>query len=126
MIDVAFNIQHKHGYIKIEETSISEIGVWESTLPINVATKKFHTESDVTYAVIDVPLQAKREKGSQYQFLFQILEKYNVSIPMNIGTPIVFSGKLLTHIQVRIFMTMRMMIYSLILVHMETQNSTTI
>ena len=73
--------------------------MWESTLSINAVTKHFHTEDDVTYTIIDIPSQAKRTKSNQYHFLFQFSKKYSIRIPMNIGTTIVFSGKLLTHRQ---------------------------
>ena len=31
VIGVAFEMQASHGNVKIEETSVSEVGVWEST-----------------------------------------------------------------------------------------------
>ena len=99
VIGVAFEMQSSHGNVKIEETSVLEVGVWESTLSINTVTKHFHTEDDVTYTIIDVPSQAKRTKSNQYHFLFQFSKKFNIGIPMHIGTTIVFSGKLLTHRQ---------------------------
>ena len=99
VIGVAFEMQSSHGDVNIEKTSVSEVGVWESTLSINAVTKHVHTEHDVTYTIIDVPSQVKRNKSNQYHFLFQFSKKYNIGIPMNIGTTIVFSGKLLTHRQ---------------------------
>ena len=92
-------MQHEHGNVKIEETRSSDIDVWGSTLSVNAVTKHFHTEHDVTYTVIDVPIQEKRKQGCHYQFLFHFSNKYNISVPMNIGKTIIFSGKLLTHRQ---------------------------
>ena len=95
VIDVAFNIQAQMGDIKIEETSASNLGIWKSTLAVNAVTKELHTEDDVTYTVIDVPLQKKSPTDIKYHFLFHINNKINLSLPMNPGTSIVFSGKLL-------------------------------
>ena len=62
-------------------------------------TEELHTEDDVTYTVIDVPLQGKSKTGTKYHFLFQFNNKYNLSLPMTPGTSIIFSGKLLSHRQ---------------------------
>ena len=99
VLKVAFNMQVKHGDIKIEQTSASEEGIWQSTLSVNAITEELHTEDDVTYTVIDVPIQTKSKIGTKYHFLFQLNNKYNLSIPMATGTTIIFSGKLLSHRQ---------------------------
>ena len=99
IVGVAFKMQTQHGNINIEKTGASEVGIWESTLSINAVTKELHTEDDVTYTVIDVPLQMKRKENIKYHFLFQFSKKFNISVPMITGTTIIFSGKLLTHRQ---------------------------
>ena len=99
VVGVAFNMQAEKGDIKIDETSASNLGIWQSTLSVNAVTEELHTEDDVTYTVIDVPLQKRSQTDIKYHFLFYINKKINLSLPMNPGTSIVFSGKLLTHRQ---------------------------
>ena len=43
VLRVAFNMQIKHRHIKIEETSASEEGIWQSTLSVNATTEELHT-----------------------------------------------------------------------------------
>ena len=99
VIGVAFKMQAQKGNIKIDKTSASDLGIWQSTLSVNAVTEELHTEDDVTYTVIDVPLQKKSTTDIKYHFLFYINKNINLSLPMNPGTSIVFSGKLLTHRQ---------------------------
>ena len=70
VIGVAFNMQARKDNIKIEETSASKAGLWQCTLSVNGVTEELHTEDDVTYTVIDVPLQEKSKTGTKYHFLF--------------------------------------------------------
>ena len=73
VIGVAFNMQARKGNIKIEETSASKEGLWQCTLSVNGITEELHTEDDVTYTVIDVPLQEKARLVQSIIFSFNLI-----------------------------------------------------
>ena len=58
-----------------------------------------HTEDDVTYSTISVPLQEVQSADRNYHFMFQLNHKNVMSLPLVEGTTLIFSGKLLTHRQ---------------------------
>ena len=47
----------------------SDAGVWQSSLCVNAVTKGWHTENDVTYTIISVPIQEVKSKDRDYHFL---------------------------------------------------------
>ena len=99
VMHIAHAMQSNVGNIGIQRTSASDAGVWQSSLCINAVTKGWHTENDVTYTIISVPYQTERNHDIQYHFLFKLQGKYTLSIPLNEGTTVLFSGKMLTHRQ---------------------------
>ena len=96
---VAHSMQSNTGDIGLKQTSASDVGVWQSSLCINAVTKGWHTEDDVTYTIITVPNQMERNLDIKYHFLFKLQGKYTLSVPLNEGTTVLFSGKMLTHRQ---------------------------
>ena len=66
---------------------------------VNAETAEFYVESDCNYTLIHVARQLYPTKAAKCQFIFKLTEELNVSIPMAIGTSILFSGQFLSHRQ---------------------------
>ena len=56
VIRVAHKIQSTVGDINIVKPYGSNVGIWQLSSCINAVTKGMHTEDDVTYSAISVPL----------------------------------------------------------------------
>ena len=99
VIRVAHELQSTVGDINITKPLGANVGIWQSSLSVNAVTKGLHTEDDVTYSTISVPLQKIKSAERKYHFIFQLNRKCIVSLPLIEGTTLLFSGKLLTHRQ---------------------------
>ena len=99
VIKVAYDLQSTESDINIKKTSGSDVVICQSSLSVNAVTKEQHTEDNVTYTTISVPMQDTKSADRKYYFIFKLKNKYNVSVPLNEGTTILFSSKLLTHRQ---------------------------
>ena len=99
VIGIAHDLQSSTTNINRTERYGSDVGIWQSSVGINAVTKEMHTEDDVTYTTISVPRQENYSKDRHYHFMYQFGQKCNVSLPLNAGTTLLFSGKLLTHRQ---------------------------
>jgi len=99
VIRVAHELQSTVGDINIQKPYGANVGVWQSSLSVNAVTKGMHTEDDVTYSTISVPLQEVQSTERKYHFMFQLNHKNIMSLPLIEGTTLLFLGKLLTHRQ---------------------------
>lgn len=96
---MAYKLQSIVGNINIEKLSVTNEGIWQSSLSVNAVTKGMYTEDDVTYTTISIPLQQIKSIARKYHSIFQLNNKCIVSLPLIDGTTLLFSGKLLTHRQ---------------------------
>ena len=99
IVTVAHEMQETEGNINLKEMTSSKSGLWKSNICVNAGTAEFHVESDCTYTLIHVPRQSYPRKADKYLFIFKLSEQCHVSIPMVIGTSILFSGQFLCHRQ---------------------------
>ena len=84
----------------MQKVSISECGMWQSSICVNGQTTNLHTENDCTYTIITVPEQSKEENTvDDYIFLFQIKKGETIGIKMWDGISFMFSGKYLSRRQ---------------------------
>ena len=99
----AYEIQNVLGPLNMKPVQVSEHGMWQTCICENAETTQLHTENDCTYTVISVPEQEKI--GSiqpDYTFIFKLKEEGgSVGIKLEPGVTFIFSGKLLTHRQMR-------------------------
>ena len=56
VIGLAYQLQSMVTDINITKPYGSNVGIWQSSVGINAVTKEMHTEDDVTYTTISVPL----------------------------------------------------------------------
>ena len=99
-LNVAFNTQQVVGDFNMKKVSITECGMWQSSICINAETTKLHTENDCTYTVITVPEQNKKQNPvDEYMFLFELKKGDTIGIKMCHGISFMFSGKYLSHRQ---------------------------
>ena len=99
-LNTAFQIQNVIGNYNMNKVSISECGLWQSSICINAETTQLHTENDCTYTVITVPKQdIIKESTDEYTFLFDLKKGETVGVKMVYGISFMFSGKYLTHRQ---------------------------
>ena len=70
-------------------------------LRLNAQTSKKHTECDVSYTIISVPVQLSKKNNlrrkNKGRFELNINEDDTLIIPMDVGTCFAYSGFLLTH-----------------------------
>ena len=65
----------------MNEISISECGMWQSSVCINAQTTQLLIENDCTYTVITVPKQnIKLESSDDYKFLFELKKVTTVGL----------------------------------------------
>ena len=88
--------------------------------------KGIHTEDDVTYSTISVPLQEVQSTERKYHFMFQLNHKNIMSLPLIEGTTLLFLVSLFHIVNHAMHLNPQMMNYFLILLLMATKNYTTI
>ena len=99
-LNTAFQLQKVIGNINMNQVSISECGMWQSSICINAQTTQLHTENDCTYTVITVPKQDNtKEPTDEYVFLFDLRKGETIGLKMTHSISFMFSGKYLTHRQ---------------------------
>ena len=99
-LNVAYQSQKVLGEFNMRKVSISECGMWQSSICINGQTTTVHTENDCSYTVITVPEQDIEENPvDDYIFLFEIKKGETIGINMCHGISFFFAGKYLSHRQ---------------------------
>ena len=101
-LNVPYDIYNHVGGINMTKVTLSDCGLWYSSMYINAQTSGFLTENDSTYTVFFVPKQQaqnNKTKKPQYNFLFKFKVNTNVGIKLIRGVTFIFSSKYLTHRQ---------------------------
>ena len=85
------------------DTKLATNGILNYNLCLNAETEQAHTECDSSYTIICVPNQIERKARSGYKncgsFEFIVNSNCTITVPMYVGTILVYSGFLLTHRQ---------------------------
>ena len=94
IIKCADKLQATVGDLNLKETTVSEDGLWMTTVCINAETLNFHHEDDCTYTLIHIPKQVKTKSHQQ---IFKLIIEENVSFVLKPSTSILFSRQHITH-----------------------------
>ena len=68
VINVANEIQKKHGDIYLRVRNKEETGIWKTSISVNTYTEELHTEPDCTYTILHVPQQKTPQKQKHIVF----------------------------------------------------------
>ena len=102
IIATAYELQSSIRNINIKEGYASNSGCWQTSICIDATTGEFHTEKDCTYTLISIPNQntiSSKTAGNNYHFLFSLIDKRILNIPLYPGILFIFSAAFLTHRQ---------------------------
>lgn len=104
IVSTAFELQSLKQDINIKERYASNSGCWQSSICVDATTGIFHTEHDCTYTLITIPNQTtmtSKKTGDNYHFLFSLMDKKVLNVPLHFGISFIFSAAFLTHRQNR-------------------------
>ena len=80
--------------------SVTNSGLWQSSISVNAQTTELHTESDCTHTIINIPKQdIKPARSGEDNIIFQLKTGETIGIELKYGITFMFSGKYLTHCQ---------------------------
>ena len=100
VLNVTHDLQKSIGDYNFKKVTVSESGMWYSSVSLSCQTTYLHTEDDCTYTVITVPKQEDNEHNNpEYNFIFHLKKGQTIGLKMDTGLTILFFGKYLTQWQ---------------------------
>ena len=69
ILNIAYDKQEDDGDVNFKTATTSKHGLWQSELCCDAMTRDFHTEKDITYTFISIPLQ-QNDNEIIFPFLF--------------------------------------------------------
>ena len=99
-LNVAHDLQSEVGNCNLKPLNHTHSKLWHTCVCVSCQTRELHTENDCTYTIITTPRQANESyKGTEVNFILELMHHDNVGVKLDPGTTFLFSGKYLTHRQ---------------------------
>ena len=100
-LDTDHMMQKKSAMVGLTDIETSVIGYWNLFLYVNRRTDLLHTENDCTYIFLTVPCHERKKYTvkNKLMFIFKLLEKQQIILPLSNDFSFVYNSKFVTHRQ---------------------------